>query len=259
MDTPTETLTDAGPAPGKKTNWLSRLWPLGLLVIGLAAIYFSGAYKYLSIDTLQSQRETLKAFVSDYLLFAVVGFILIYALATIFMLPGALWITIAGGFLFGLVGGSLATVTGATLGATTLFFIARTSVGEPLRKRAGPFLRKVEAGFKDGAISYMFFMRFFPGVPFPVANVAPALLGAKARDFIFTTFFGIMPGVIAYTWMGAGLGGVFDRGEQLDIAGLFRQIAPPLVALAVVSLIPVVVKKFSRKPQAVTPEVTPDA
>ncbi|MAK62404.1 MAG: TVP38/TMEM64 family protein, partial [Ponticaulis sp.] len=157
MDTPTETLIDAGPAPGKKTNWLSRLWPLGLLVIGLATIYFSGAYKYLSIDTLQTQRETLKAFVSDYLLFAVVGFILIYALATIFMLPGALWITIAGGFLFGLVGGSLATVTGATLGATTLFFIARTSVGEPLRKRAGPFLRKVEAGFKDGAISYMFF------------------------------------------------------------------------------------------------------
>ena len=259
MDNATETLTEASPASVRKTNWLKRLWPLAVLLVGLGAIYFSGAYKYLSIDTLQSQREALKAFVAEYLLIAVVGFILIYARATIFMLPGALWITIAGGFLFGLVGGTMVTVTGATLGATTLFFIARTSVGEPLRKRAGPFLRKVEAGFKEGALSYMFFMRFFPGVPFPVANVAPALLGAKARDFILTTFFGIMPGVIAYTWMGAGLGGVFDRGEQLDIAGLFRQIAPPLAALAVVSLIPVVVKKFFKKAPAPSAEATPEA
>ena len=140
MDNATETLTEASPASVRKTNWLKRLWPLAVLLVGLGAIYFSGAYKYLSIDTLQSQREALKAFVAEYLLIAVVGFILIYALATIFMLPGALWITIAGGFLFGLVGGTMVTVTGATLGATTLFFIARTSVGEPLRKRAGPFL-----------------------------------------------------------------------------------------------------------------------
>ena len=128
-----------------------------------------------------------------------------------------------------------------------------------MSRSASAPVRFFEAGFKEGALSYMFFMRFFPGVPFPVANVAPALLGAKARDFILTTFFGIMPGVIAYTWMGAGLGGVFDRGEQLDIAGLFRQIAPPLAALAVVSLIPVVVKKFFKKAPAPSAEATPEA
>ena len=47
--------------------------------------------------------------------------------------------------------------------------------------------------------------------------------------------------------IGAGLGGIFDRGDELDLSGFFAQIAPPMAALAFVSLIPIVIKKF-RKP-----------
>ena len=241
----TETSAEQAPA---KTNWLIRLLPVAIVIAGLIAAYMAGLHKYLSLETLEAQRASLKEFVSAHLIEAVLAFVLIYALATLFMLPGALWITIAGGFLFGLVGGSAATVFGATLGASLLFFAARTSIGEPLRQRAGPFLRKLEAGFRENALSYMFFLRFLPMVPFPVANIAPALLGAKARDFILSTFFGIMPGVIAYTWVGAGLGGVFDRGEDLNLGGFFWQVAPPLAALAVVSLIPAVLKRFRKTP-----------
>ena len=243
----TETTTTAE-AASKKTNWVLRLIPVALVLGGLITAYLFGLHKYLSLETLEAQREQLKAFVSDYLILAVLAYLLVYILATAFMVPGALWITISGGFLFGLIGGSAATVVGATIGATILFYVARTSLGEPLRKRAGPFLKKLEAGFQEDAFSYMFFLRFFPAVPFPVANIGPALLGARPRDFIITTFFGIMPGVIAYTWIGAGLGGVFDRGEELNLSGFFQQIAPPMVALALVSLIPVGIKKFRKKP-----------
>lgn len=240
----------------QKTNWWLRLSPIALIAIVLATLYFTGWYKVLSLDTLEAQRANLNAFVSEYLFVAVIVYLLVYALATIFMLPGALWITISGGFLFGLVGGSAATVVGATLGATTLFFIARTSVGKPLRARAGPFLKKLEAGFREDALSYMFFMRFMPMVPYPVSNIAPALLGAKPREFILATSIGIIPGVVAYTWVGAGLGGIFDRGEDLNLGGLAAQITPPLLALAVVSLIPVVIKRFRKKPLMQPPKDT---
>lgn len=240
----------------QKTNWWLRLSPVALIVIVLATLYFTGWYKVLSLDTLEAQRANLNAFVSEYLFVAVIAYLLVYALATIFMLPGALWITISGGFLFGLVGGSAATVVGATLGATTLFFIARTSIGKPLRSRAGPFLKKLEAGFREDALSYMFFMRFMPMVPYPVSNIAPALLGAKPREFILATSIGIIPGVVAYTWVGAGLGGIFDRGEDLNLGGLAAQITPPLLALAVVSLIPVVIKRFRKKPLMQPPKDT---
>ncbi|MAK60304.1 MAG: TVP38/TMEM64 family protein [Ponticaulis sp.] len=233
--------------PDRKTNWWLRLLPVALIIGVLLTVYLTGAHKVLSLETLKDQRESLNAYVAENLLLAVGAYLLVYALATIFMLPGALWITLTGGFLFGLVGGSVATVFAATIGATTLFTIARTSIGQPLRQRAGPFLKRLEAGFSENALSYMFFLRFMPAVPFPVANIAPALLGAKPREFVISTFFGIMPGVIAYTWLGAGLGGIFDRGEELNLSGLFTQIAPPMIALALVSLLPVAIKALRKK------------
>ena len=240
----------SNPTPKLTAPLWQRLWPVYVIAAGLLAGWRLGLFDYLSLQTLREQHEALRSFVEGNLLIAVAAYVIIYALSTLFMVPGALWITIAGGFLFGLVGGSAATVLGATLGATALFSVARTSIGEPLRQRAGPFLKKLEAGFREDALSYMFFLRFMPMVPFPVANIAPALLGAKARDFILSTFFGIMPGVIAYTWVGAGLGGVFDRGEDLNLGGFFWQVAPPMAALAVVSLIPVILKRFRKVPAA---------
>lgn len=251
-----------GQPSGKTTNWWLRLLPVAVIIGVLLTVYFSGAYNFLSLETLKEQRESLNAFVSENLLLGVGAYLLVYALATFFMLPGALWITLTGGFMFGLWGGSIATVFGATIGATSLFTVARTSLGEPLRERAGPFLKRLEAGFRDNALSYMFFLRFMPAVPFPVANIAPALLGARPRDFVISTFFGIMPGVFAYTWLGAGLGGIFDRGEELNLSGLFSQIAPPMIALALVSLLPVAIKTFRKKagtPATTTPSPTTES
>ena len=94
-----------------------RLWPVYLIAAGLLAGWRLGLFDYLSLQTLREQHEALRSFVEGNLLIAVAAYVIIYALSTLFMVPGALWITIAGGFLFGLAGGSAATVVGATLGA----------------------------------------------------------------------------------------------------------------------------------------------
>ena len=105
-----------------------RLWPIYVIVAGLIAAWAFGLFDYLSIETLQRQNASMQAFVDENIVLAVAAYIAIYALATAFMLPGALWITIAGGLLFGLFGGSAATVVGATLGASALFLAAKTSI-----------------------------------------------------------------------------------------------------------------------------------
>lgn len=232
-----------------------RLWPVYLIVAGLTAGWQLGLFRYLSLETLREQHEALRSFVEGNLLLAVAAYIVIYALSTLFMVPGALWITIAGGFLFGLAGGSVATTVGATLGASLLFLAARTAFGGMLRERAGPFLRKMEAGFHKNPRSYMFALRFLPIVPFPVANIAPALLGARYPDYALTTAIGIIPGVVAYTWIGAGLGATFAAGENPDIASVAGNLVPAFAALAVVSLMPVVWKKFfgRKAPQIESP------
>lgn len=231
--------------------WI-KLWPVYLIAAVMVGAWQLGLFQYLSLDTLREQQEVLQSFVADNLILAVAIFIGIYAAATLFMIPGALWITIGGGFLFGLVGGSIATIVGATLGASMLFFAASTSIGSALRDRAGPFMAKMEAGFNENPFSYMFALRLLPVVPFPVANIAPALLGAKYREYAITTAVGIIPGVVAYTWVGSGLGATFAAGEDPNLAIIAKNMLPALAALGVVALIPVIYKKISgRKPDAV--------
>lgn len=223
--------------------WI-KLWPVYVIIAGLFAAWWFGLFGYLSLDTLREQQVALQTFVADNLFLAIAAYVGIYAVATLFMVPGALWITIAGGFLFGLVGGSAATIVGATSGASMLFFAAKTSVGSALRQIAKPFVDKVEGEFQKDALSYMFAMRFVPAMPFPVANILPAVLGAKYRDYFITTALGIIPGVIAYTWVGVGLGATFAAGEDPDLASVAWNLLPAAIALLVVSLIPVVYKRL---------------
>lgn len=240
-------MSDSEEQTGSKQPLWLRLWPVYLIAAGLALAWYFGLFKYFSLESLRENREVLKAFVANNFILAFALYIVVYALATLFMMPGALWITIAGGFLFGLAGGTPATVIGATLGASMLFFAAKTSVGSVLRNMAGSYAEKIEGEFKKSPLSYMFAMRFVPAMPFPIANIVPALLDAKYRDYFITTAIGIIPGVIAYTWIGAGLDATFAAGEDPDLQSVFWNLLPALIALVVVSLIPVVYKKFSNK------------
>ena len=230
--------------PQAKTGGVLRYLPLLLIAAGLVAAFALGLHKYLSFEQLKAQRGALQAFVGANPALAIAAFIGAYMLFTMLMIPGALWLTIGGGFLFGLAGGAALTVVGATAGATCLFVAARSALGEPLRRRAGPFLKTLEAGFAQNPFSYMLTLRFLPVVPFPVANIAPALLGAKLRDFVVTTMVGIVPGTLAYTWIGSGLGAAFDSGQEPNIAGFARQLFPAFLALAAVSIAPALIKRL---------------
>ena len=238
-------MTDAADTKSKPI-WL-RLWPLYLIAGGLVAAWAFGLFDYLSLETLRRQQAALRAFVEDNLILAIAAYIGIYTASTVFMLPGALWITITGGFLFGLAGGTLATVIGATFGASLLFLAAKTSLGGFMRKIASGYAEKVRTEFQNSPMAYMFAMRFIPAMPFPVANILPAILGAKYRDYAITTALGIVPGVVAYTWAGAGLGATFAKGEDPDLASVFQNLLPAAIALGVVSLLPVAWKKFFPK------------
>lgn len=246
----------------KTTNPFIRFIPLIIIVGGLVTFFASGANQYLNLQSLRDNIGWIDAQVAKNLLLVIVIYALAYAAATAFMVPGLI-ITLAGGALFGLSFGFLplistaATVVGATLGASILFVIAKTSLGEVLRKVAGPFLGKMEDEFNQSPVSYLFVMRLVPAVPFAVANIAPALLGAKYRHYLVTTFFGIIPGTMAYSWVGASAADfIRDETVSLDdtnalIGSLGAKVAPALIALFAVALIPVIYKRFFKKNKAV--------
>ncbi len=242
------------PAPVKK-SLTRRLVPVAVVVAAFVAAFAAGLDEYLSFDALRENRLALKAFVDQYGFAAIALFAVIYAATTAVSFPGGGVLSIAGGFLFGIGVGTAAIVVGATVGAVIIFLIARTSLGEPLRARAGNALRKMEAGFRENALSYMLVLRLIPLFPFFVVNVVPAFLGVPLRTYAIATVFGIIPGAFVFASVGAGLGSVFDANKEFSPSdALTPQVITALAGLAVLSLLPVAYKawKKRRTPAAAT-------
>jgi uncharacterized membrane protein YdjX (TVP38/TMEM64 family) len=218
------------------------------LVAGLVAFFILGLNRYLSFETLREHHVALRTWVETYGVLAPLAFMALYAAAVALSLPGGAVLSITGGFLFGAVWGAVYIVISATLGATVLFLIAKTSVGDALRARAGTWLRTMEEGFREHALSYLLVLRLVPLFPFFVVNLVPAFLGVSLTTYVLGTFLGIIPGSFIYASVGAGLGSIFDRGGAFSLTGLLTpQIFMGLIGLAVLALIPVAYKKITAR------------
>lgn len=227
---------------------IKKYLPLALLILGLTAFWATGLHKWLSLESLAAHRQELLGLVNSHKMSALPIYVMIYAAATAFSIPGGIFLTLTGGFLFGVLWGGLATVLGATLGATGVFLAARTAFGQTLKEKAGPRLKKLQQGFAGNAMSYLLFLRLVPLFPFWLVNIAPAFLGVNLRTYIIGTFLGIIPGTFVYTAVGNGLGAVLDAGGTPDLGIIFRlEILLPIVGIAALSLLPVVYKRIKKK------------
>ena len=132
-----------------------------------------------------------------------------------------------------------------------IFLAAQWGLGARLKDRMDAsegMVRKIKAGIDDNQWSMLLFIRLVPVVPFFVANLLPAFLGVPLFRFVISTFFGIMPGALVFTSVGAGLGAVFARGESPDLGIIFEpHILLPILGLCVLSLLPVAIKTFTGK------------
>ncbi len=222
-----------------------RAFPLAVLVLGLIAFFALGLDRYMSFEVLRENRHLLLRWVESWGFAAALVYMIVYAAAVAFSIPSGALMSITGGFLFGVVWGSLYILVGATVGATLLFAVAKMSVGDYLRGRAGPWMEKMEEGFGKNALSYLLMLRLMPLFPFFVVNLVPAFLGVPLSTYVIGTFVGIIPGVFVFASVGAGLGSIFDEGAEFSLSGILTpQIALAMAGLALLVLIPVAYKRF---------------
>ena len=228
-----------GPAVGRSSA-IRRLAPLAVLLVAIAAFFVFGLHHYLSFEALREHREQLLVLVEQRPFLAPLAFMAVYAAVIALSVPGGAVLTITGGFLFGIVAGSLYVVIAATLGATIVFLIAKTALGDALRAKAGPRIRRMEEGFRQDALSYLLVLRLIPLFPFWLVNIVPAFLGVPVRTYVLGTAIGIIPGSLVYASVGNGLGAVFDAGQTPDLGIIFKPaILLPIVGLAVLALLPI--------------------
>lgn len=231
-----------------KTWSLRRFWPLLAILLGIVLFFASGLGETLTLDHLKAHHDRLIALVAAHYALAIFAFILFYAIAVTLSLPGGTILTLAGGLMFGPFLGTLYVVIGATLGATLLFLAARSSLGEILHRRAGPWLRKLEQGFNRDAWSYLLILRLVPIFPFFVVNLVPAFLNVSWRCYVATTFIGIIPGAFVYALVGSGFGDVLAAGGDISLdAVVSPKIIAALCGLAALAALPILYKRFLKK------------
>lgn len=217
---------------------------LGLVVVG-ASLAFYVASRYLNFSELQENHRALAAWRDHHLALAVAVYMALYIAAVAFSVPGAVWMTLIGGYLFGTVGGAALVVVSATIGATLIFLAARTVLCGLLRRRAGGWVERMERGFRQGEVSFLLIMRLVPAVPFFVANLVPAFLGARLCHFVWTTLVGITPATLVFVSIGSGLGEQLARGEKPDLGVIFEpHLLLPLLGLALLAALPLLLRSF---------------
>jgi uncharacterized membrane protein YdjX (TVP38/TMEM64 family) len=216
-----------------------------ILAIGVAVVvfFYFDLGRFLSLQALKDNRDDLLSFTETHAAVAATLFVLIYVAVTGLSLPGAVILTLAGGFLFGAVWGTLFVNLGATAGATLAFLASRYLLRDWVERKFGKWLGPVQQGFANNAFSYLMTLRLIPLFPFFVVNLVSGLTRMNVGTYVAATAIGIIPGSFVYAY----------AGRQLGTINSLKDIASPgvigaFVLLGLLALVPSLYKKWSGKP-----------
>jgi len=216
-----------------------------VLIALIAGVWLFGLTDRLSWSGLARNQAVLNEWVATHPWLAPCTFVVAYTVSVALSLPQAALLTMAGGLLFGTMAGGALAVIGATTGAVLLFLIARSAVGGTMAARGGVALGKLREDLQRNGFAYLLAIRLIPVVPFWLVNLAAALCGMRLGQFAAATFIGIIPATFVIASIGAGIGGVLNRGQRPDLSVLVSwPVLGPLLALAMLSLTPVIWRKW---------------
>lgn len=217
-------------------------------LIALALIGFVAAARLLPIA---DWLEVFNGWVSELGVLGMVLFALVYAVATVLMIPGSL-LTLAGGAVFGLVPGFITILHGATLGAALAFlvsrFVARKRVESWIQQK--PSFNVIDKAVAKQGWKIVFLTRLSPIFPFNFQNYAYGLTSVTFRHYLLATWIGMIPGTFLYVYFGTlGRSGLeaASGAESAETLKIVLQVVGLIATLAVTILITRTAQKALRE------------
>ena len=230
---------------------LKRFLPLIVLACVIALIFGMGWNRYLSLDTLRLHGGELRAYAANNYILALLALMGIFAVATASVVPGVFFVTITAGYLFGPWVGGVSTSIAATVGALIVYAVARSALGQDLRRKAERdegMLKTVCVAIDQDTFWYVLASRLAVVVPFHMINIAAGVMSVRLAPYTAATVIGLLPAHIIYCWIGARLNQLLAENPNPDIQALFGQFWAPMAGVFVLAVVlPLILKGLQKR------------
>jgi uncharacterized membrane protein YdjX (TVP38/TMEM64 family) len=162
-----------------------------------------------------------------------VVYALVYAACCVLFVPASI-LTLGAGAIYGLPLGFAIVLTGATLGATASFLLARGALRKWVLEMTSknPGFRALDRAIAREGAKIVFLVRLSPLFPFTYVNYAFGLTGVKTLPYVAATAIGMIPGGLAYVWLGTAAATAAGAHEA-DATKKALQIGGAVIALLV--------------------------
>ena len=191
-----------------------------------------GGIVLVTINREHIDATSIQAWIEDAGSAAPLLFMLLYIIGTVFFFPGAV-LTLLGGALFGPVLGTFYNLTAATIGAMLSFLVARYLASDWVEMKTGGRLKQLISGVENEGWRFVAFTRLVPLFPFNLLNYALGLTKIKFGHYSLATYLFMLPGAIAYTYLGY-IGKEAATGGE----GLIQKAMLALALLGIVAFLP---------------------
>lgn len=198
-------------------SWVKRWIGVTLVAVLSGFAWACDLPRFWSLERLAPERDLLRAFTDMHYAVAVAVFIGLYILGAALSLPGDVFLTVAGGYLFGSLAGTLYVNIGATIGATIAFLGARYWLRDWVDARFGGQVSAFREGFEKHAFHYLLTLRLIPAIPFVLVNLLSGLTRVKVGTYVRASALGMLPGSFVFAYAGQELGMIHSVGEVLSL------------------------------------------
>ena len=210
-----------------------RRWLAALVVL---LVFASGAAAVWAFDGHMS-AEALVAWVASLGLWAPVGFVALYAVSTVAMIPGSIF-DLAGGALFGPFFGGFLNLLGATFGSVLAFLIARYLARDWVELRAGRRTKSIMRSVDHDGWQFVALVRLVPIFPYTVMNYLLGLTRIPFHHYVLATVVFMAPSTAVYTYIGVA--------SREAIAGDTDNIRYAFLALGLLALMLMLPRFYKR-------------
>ncbi len=221
---------------------LKKILLLAVAVICVFLFFYLDLGRYLTLESLKANRQTLLQYYAAHRAATVAGFMALYILQTALSLPGAAILSLAAGAIFGSLAGTCYAVIAATVGATLAFVVTRYLLRDLVLGKFGPKLEGLNRELEARGFNYLLFLRLVPLFPFFLINLAAGLTRLPLRVFVPGTLIGIIPGGFVFVNAGASLATIDSLS---DVAS--PRVLGSFALLGLFALVPVIYGKLKKK------------